>query len=108
MRKSKDYLPKLLEYIELANKIPNGYSFLTYDEIINLSFDRNNGVASPKMIIEIYRFLCSLSFYKPLSGNRKRNGKNWIRMIIKNRCAGNIKMRFCLFKQANQKEVFTT
>jgi len=59
MRKSKNYLPKLLEYIELANKIPDGYSFLTYDEIIKLTFDRNNGVASSEMIIEIYRYLTS-------------------------------------------------
>jgi len=60
MRKSREYLPKLLEYIELVNKIPFDFSFLTFHEVINLTFKRNKmNSASPEQMLETYRYLAS-------------------------------------------------
>ncbi len=40
MRKNKDYLPKLLEYIEIVNKIPMNFEFPTLDYVFELAIEK--------------------------------------------------------------------
>lgn len=48
MRKKKDYLPELLEYIDLVNKIPQDYSFPSRSEIAEKTFERLSGKNPPQ------------------------------------------------------------
>jgi hypothetical protein len=60
MRKEKEYLPKLLEYIELANKIPKDYCFATFDGVYHVTQERLKGqenIGSSENLIETYKEL---------------------------------------------------
>lgn len=60
MRKDKEYLPKLLEYIELANKIPSDVEFPEYTDVYKLTMNRlgkNEKYCSANELIKTYQEL---------------------------------------------------
>jgi len=67
MRKQKEYLPKLLEYIELANKIPAGFTFPVKNAVYDQTFERlgKPPTISMEEIIETYKIMLQ-SFPKDL------------------------------------------